>query len=205
MKNLMYIDTSYIFLINRDNKIVENYVYDDSDKKATLKYIFKKLKDNRYLNKNTCILKLTEIDAEIDEYLYNIQKIDIFTLKLYDYCIDKIICDTAIYKYDKISASYEKSFFDINLYSLDTQQLDNYLFNQVNDSKNKTLILLKHGELDTLENAVYLKDIFDIASLKLKKSIDISLFINIALDAVIVILFIALLSRLFLWESMWIN
>lgn len=44
MKNIMYIDSSYILLNNNKIKIAEKINYVDTDKKASLKYLFKNLK-----------------------------------------------------------------------------------------------------------------------------------------------------------------
>lgn len=205
MKNIMYIDSKYIFLYGKDREIVEQYDYDDVDIEESIKYIFKKLKDNRYLNKDTYILNSDNLDPEIIKYLYNINKLDIFSMNLYEKDIDKIICDHAIYKYDKITGSYEKTTFDLNLYSLDEEQFNSYLRNQVINNKGKTLILLKKSNLDDLESVLYLKDIYEIASSTHKKTLDTSLIINIVLDMLILALILALILRFFLWESILIK
>lgn len=205
MKNIMYIDSKYIFLYGKDREIVEQYDYDDVDIEESIKYIFKKLKDNRYLNKDTYILNSDNLDPEIIKYLYNINKLDIFSMNLYEKDIVKIICDHAIYKYDKITGSYEKTIFDLNLYSLDEEQFNSYLRNQVINNKGKTLILLKKSNLDDLESVLYLKDIYEIASSTHKNTLDTSLIINIVLDVLILALILALILRFFLWESILIK
>ena len=107
----------------------------------------------------------------------------------------KIITDEALYKYDAITSSYEKSNFDINLYSLDKDQLNNYILNQANITDGKVLLLLKTKEFEEVNNILYLNDLFEIASKKYKNKLNISLIINIALDIIILALIILLLLR----------
>lgn len=195
MKNIMYIDSSYVFLNNKKTSIVEQITYDDSDKSASLKYLFKKFRDNKYLNKDTLIIKLNDYDADLDAFLGSLDKIDLLSLNLKEENIMKIITDEALYKYDAITSSYEKSSFDINLYSLDKDQMYNYILNQANNTDGKVLVLLKTKEFEEANNILYLKDLFEIASKKYKNKVNISLIINIALDIIILALLILLLLR----------
>ncbi|WP_294796230.1 hypothetical protein [uncultured Fenollaria sp.] len=195
MKNIMYIDSSYVFLNSKKTSIVEQITYDDSDKSASLKYLFKKFRDNKYLNKDTLIIKLNEYDSDLDVFLGSLSKIDLLSLNLKEENIMKIITDEALYKYDTITSSYEKSNFDINLYNLDKDQMYNYILNQANNTDGKVLALLKAKELEEANNILYLKDLFEIASKKYKNKINISLIINIALDIIILALIILLLLR----------
>lgn len=201
MRNIMYIDSSYVFLNNKKTSIVEQITYDDSDKSASLKYLFKKFRDNKYLNKDTLIIKLNEYDSDLDVFLGSLAKIDLLSLNLKEENIMKIITDEALYKYDAITSSYEKSNFDINLYSLDKDQLNNYILNQANITDGKVLLLLKTKEFEEVNNILYLNDLFEIASKKYKNKLNISLIINIALDIIILALIILLLLRFIRWES----
>lgn len=201
MKNIMYIDSSYILLNNNKIKIAEKINYDDTDKKASLKYLFKKFKDNKYLNKGTSLLKINDYDEDLSEYISSLNKIDLLALNLKDYKISKIITDEALYKYDEISASYERTSFDINLYNLDKEQLENYLLNQVNNTDGKALVLLKTKKLEEAENLVYLRDLFELISPKYKSKFNSSLIINIALDITILALILLLILRFIRWES----
>lgn len=195
MKNIMYIDSSYVFLNNKKTSIVEQITYDDSDKSESLKYLFKKFRDNKYLNKDTLIIKLNDYDSDLDAYLASLAKIDLLSLNLKEENIMKIITDEALYKYDAITSSYEKSNFDINLYNLDKDQMYNYILNQANNTDGKVLVLLKTKEFEEANNILYLKDLFEIASKKYKNKVNISLIINIALDIIILALLILLLLR----------
>ena len=195
MKNIMYIDSSYVFLNNKKTSIVEQITYDDSDKSESLKYLFKKFRDNKYLNKDTLIIKLNDYDSDLDAYLASLAKIDLLSLNLKEENIMKIITDEALYKYDAITSSYEKSNFDINLYNLDKDQMYNYILNQANNTDGKVLVLLKTKEFEEANNILYLKDLFEIASKKYKSKVNISLIINIALDIIILALLILLLLR----------
>lgn len=195
MKNIMYIDSSYVFLNNKKTSIVEQITYDDSDKSASLKYLFKKFRDNKYLNKDTLIIKLNDYDSDLDTYLASLDTIDLLSLNLKEEKIMKIITDEALYKYDAITSSYEKSNFDINLYNLDKDQLNNYILNQANNTDGKVLLLLKTKEFEEVNNILYLKDLFEIASKKYTNKVNISLIINIALDIIILALLILLLLR----------
>ena len=195
MKNIMYIDSSYVFLNNKKTSIVEQITYDDSDKSESLKYLFKKFRDNKYLNKDTLIIKLNDYDSDLDVYLASLAKIDLLSLNLKEEKIMKIITDEALYKYDSITSSYEKSNFDINLYNLDKDQMYNYILNQANNTDGKVLVLLKTKEFEEANNILYLKDLFEIASKKYKNKVNISLIINIALDIIILALIILLLLR----------
>lgn len=201
MKNIMYIDSSYIFLNDKKIKIAEKINYDETDKKSSLKYLFKKFKDNKYLNKNTTLLKINDYDVDIDEFICSLNKIDLLALNLKDANIVKIITDEALYKYDDISSSYERTNFDINLYNLDKEQLENYLLNQAKNTDGKVLVLLKTKKLEDVDNFVYLRDLFDIISPKHKKSFNKSLLINIALDIIILALILLLIMRFIRWES----
>lgn len=201
MKNIMYIDSSYVFLNNKKTSIVEQITYDDSDKSESLKYLFKKFRDNKYLNKDTLIIKLNDYDSDLDAYLASLAKIDLLSLNLKEENIMKIITDEALYKYDAITSSYEKSNFDINLYNLDKDQMYNYILNQANNTDGKVLVLLKTKEFEEANNILYLKDLFEIASKKYKSKVNISLIINIALDIIILALLILLLLRFIRWES----
>lgn len=201
MKNIMYIDSSYVFLNNKKTSIVEQITYDDSDKSESLKYLFKKFRDNKYLNKDTLIIKLNDYDSDLDAYLASLAKIDLLSLNLKEENIMKIITDEALYKYDAITSSYEKSNFDINLYNLDKDQMYNYILNQANNTDGKVLVLLKTKEFEEANNILYLKDLFEIASKKYKNKVNISLIINIALDIIILALLILLLLRFIRWES----
>lgn len=201
MKNIMYIDSSYVFLNNKKTSIVEQITYDDSDKSESLKYLFKKFRDNKYLNKDTLIIKLNKYDSDLDTYLDSLDTIDLLSLNLKEEKIMKIITDEALYKYDAITSSYEKSNFDINLYNLDKDQLNNYILNQANNTDGKVLVLLKTKEFEEVNNILYLKDLFEIASKKYKNKVNISLIINIALDIIILALLILLLLRFIRWES----
>lgn len=201
MKNIMYIDSSYVFLNNKKTSIVEQITYDDSDKSDSLKYLFKKFKDNKYLNKDTLIVKLNEYNSDLDAYLASLAKIDLLSLNLKEDNIMKIITDEALYKYDAITSSYEKSNFDINLYNLDKDQMYNYILNQANNTDGKVLVLLKAKELEEANNILYLKDLFEIAAQKYKNKINHSLIINIALDIIIIALIILLILRFIRWES----
>lgn len=201
MKNIMYIDSSYVFLNNKKTSIVEQITYDDSDKSASLKYLFKKFRDNKYLNKDTLIIKLNDYDSDLDTYLASLDTIDLLSLNLKEEKIMKIIIDEALYKYDAITSSYEKSNFDINLYNLDKDQLNNYILNQANNTDGKVLLLLKTKEFEEVNNILYLKDLFEIASKKYTNKVNISLIINIALDIIILALLILLLLRFIRWES----
>ncbi len=58
--------------------------------------------------------------------------------------------------------------FDINLYSLDKEQLYNYIVNQANNTDGKVLVLLKIKELEEISNAIYFKDLFDILNKNIK-------------------------------------
>ena len=201
MKNIMYIDSSYVFLNNKKTSIVEQITYDDSDKSESLKYLFKKFRDNKYLNKDTLIIKLNDYDSDLDAYLASLAKIDLLSLNLKEENIMKIITDEALYKYDAITSSYEKSNFDINLYNLDKDQMYNYILNQANNTDGKVLVLLKTKEFEEANNILYLKDLFEIASKKYKSKVNISLIINIALDIIILALLILLVLRFIRWES----
>lgn len=201
MKNIMYIDSSYVFLNNKKTSIVEQITYDDSDKSESLKYLFKKFRDNKYLNKDTLIIKLNDYDSDLDAYLASLDTIDLLSLNLKEEKIMKIITDEALYKYDAITSSYEKSNFDINLYSLDKDQLNNYILNQANNTDGKVLILLKTKEFEEVNNILYLKDLFEIVASKYKSKINLSLIINIALDIIILALLVLLLLRFIRWES----
>ena len=201
MKNIMYIDSSYVFLNNKKTSIVEQISYDDSDKSASLKYLFKKFKDNKYLNKDTLIIKLNDYDSDLDAYLARLDTIDLLSLNLKEEKIMKIITDEALYKYDAITSSYEKSNFDINLYSLDKDQLNNYILNQANNTDDKVLVLLKTKEFEEVNNIFYLKDLFEIINSKYKSKINLSLIINIALDIIILALLVLLVLRFIRWES----
>ena len=201
MKNIMYIDSSYVFLNNKKTSIVEQITYDDSDKSESLKYLFKKFRDNKYLNKDTLIIKLNDYDSDLDSYLASLVKIDLLSLNLKEENIMKIILDEAIYKYDAITSSYEKSNFDINLYSLDKDQLNNYILNQANNTDCKVLVLLKTKEFEEVNNILYLKDLFEILAPKYKSKINLSLIINIALDIIILALLVLLLMRFIRWEN----
>ncbi|WP_058260447.1 hypothetical protein [Fenollaria timonensis] len=195
MKNIMYIDSSYVFLNNKKTSIVEQITYDDSDKSASLKYLFKKFRDNKYLNKDTLIIKLNDYDSDLDFYLASLDTINLLSLNLKEEKIMKIITDEALYKYDAITSSYEKSNFDINLYSLDKDQLNNYILNQANNTDGKVLLLLKTKEFEEVNNILYLKDLFEIASKKYTNKVNISLIINIALDIIILALIVILVLR----------
>ncbi len=201
MKNIMYIDSSYVFLNNKKTSIVEQITYDDSDKSASLKYLFKKFRDNKYLNKDTLIIKLNDYDSDLDFYLASLDTINLLSLNLKEEKIMKIITDEALYKYDAITSSYEKSNFDINLYSLDKDQLNNYILNQANNTDGKVLLLLKTKEFEEVNNILYLKDLFEIASKKYTNKVNISLIINIALDIIILALIVILVLRFIRWES----
>lgn len=201
MKNIMYIDSSYVFLNNKKASIVEQITYDDSDKSESFKYLFKKFRDNKYLNKDTLIIKLNDYDSDLDAYLASLDTIDLLSLNLKEEKIMKIITDEALYKYDAITSSYEKSNFDINLYSLDKDQLNNYILNQANNTDGKVLVLLKTKEFEEVNNILYLKDLFEIISSKYKSKINLSLIINIVLDIIILALLVLLLMRLIRWES----
>lgn len=195
MKNIMYIDSSYVFLNNKKTSIVEQITYDDSDKSESLKYLFKKFRDNKYLNKDTLIIKLNYYDSDLDAYLASLDTIDLLSLNLKEEKIMKIITDEALYKYDAITSSYEKSNFDINLYSLDKDQLNNYILNQANNTDGKVLVLLKTKEFEEVNNILYLKDLFEILASKYKSKINLSLIINIALDIIILALLVLLVLR----------
>ncbi len=195
MKNIMYIDSSYVFLNNKKTSIVEQIIYDDSDKSESLKYLFKKFRDNKYLNKDTLIIKLNDYDSDLDAYLASLDKINLVSLNLKEEKIMKIITDEALYKYDAITSSYEKSNFDINLYSLDKDQLNNYILNQANNTDGKVLVLLKTKEFEEVNNIFYLKDLFEIVASKYKSKINLSLIINIAIDIIILALIILLVLR----------
>ena len=195
MKNIMYIDSSYVFLNNKKTSIVEQITYDDSDKSASLKYLFKKFKDNKYLNKDTLIIKLNEYDSDLDDFIVSLAKINLLSLNLKEENIMKIITDEALYKYDAITSSYEKSNFDINLYNLDKDQLNNYILNQANNTDGKVLLLLKTKEFEEVNNILYLKGLFEIASKKYTNKVNISLIINIALDIIILALIVILVLR----------
>lgn len=201
MKNIMYIDSSYVFLNNKKTSIVEQITYDDSDKSESLKYLFKKFRDNKYLNKDTLIIKLNDYDSDLDAYLASLAKIDLLSLNLKEENIMKIITDEALYKYDAITSSYEKSNFDINLYNLDKDQMYNYILNQANNTDGKVLVLLKTKEFEEVNNILYLKDLFEILASKYKSKINLSLIINIALDIIILALLILLVLRFIRWES----
>lgn len=201
MKNIMYIDSSYLFLNNKKTSIVEQITYDDSDKSESLKYLFKKFRDNKYLNKDTLIIKLNYYDGDLDAYLASLDKIDLLSLNLKEEKIMKIITDEALYKYDAITSSYEKSNFDINLYSLDKDQLNNYILNQANNTDGKVLVLLKTKEFEEVNNIFYLNDLFEIISSKHKSKINLSLIISIALDIIILALLVLLVLRFIRWES----
>ena len=201
MKNIMYIDSSYVFLNNKKTSIVEQITYDDSDKSESLKYLFKKFRDNKYLNKDTLIIKLNDYDSDLDAYLASLDTIDLLSLNLKEEKIMKIITDEALYKYDAITSSYEKSNFDINLYSLDKDQLNNYILNQANNTDGKVLVLLKTKEFEEVNNILYLKDLFEIIGSKHKSKINLSLIINIALDIIILALLVLLVLRFIRWES----
>lgn len=201
MKNIMYIDSSYVFLNNKKTSIVEQITYDDSDKSASLKYLFKKFKDNKYLNKDTLIIKLNDYDSDLDAYLASLDTIDLLSLNLKEEKIMKIITDEALYKYDAITSSYEKSNFDINLYSLDKDQLNNYILNQANNTDGKVLVLLKTKEFEEVNNIFYLKDLYELINSKYKSKINLSLIINIALDIIILALLVLLVLRFIRWES----
>lgn len=201
MKNIMYIDSSYVFLNNKKTSIVEQITYDDSDKSESLKYLFKKFRDNKYLNKDTLIIKLNDYDSDLDAYLASLAKIDLLSLNLKEENIMKIITDEALYKYDAITSSYEKSNFDINLYNLDKDQMYNYILNQANNTDGKVLVLLKTKEFEEVNNILYLKDLFELISSKYKSKINLSLIINIALDIIILALIILLVLRFIRWES----
>lgn len=195
MKNLIYIDSSYIFLNNKTSRVAEKLFYDDSDKEASTKYLFKKFKDNKYLNKDSFIAKLDDYDECLEKYLSTLKKIDILSLNLKEHNIEKIITDKAIYKFDKLNMSFERTSFDINLYSLDKEQLYNYIVNQANNTDGKVLVLLKIKELEEISNAIYFKDLFDIVNKKYKKTFNYSKFIDIVLDIIIVLLLAILLLR----------
>lgn len=195
MKNLIYIDSSYIFLNNKTSRVAEKLFYDDSDKDASTKYLFKKFKDNKYLNKDSLIVKLDDYDECFEKYLSTLKKIDILSLNLKEHNIEKIITDKAIYKFDKLNMSFERTSFDINLYSLDKEQLYNYIVNQANNTDGKVLVLLKIKELEEISNAIYFKDLFDILNKKYKKAFNYSKFIDIVLDIIIVLLLAILLLR----------
>ena len=195
MKNIMYIDSSYVFLNNKKTSIVEQITYDDSDKSESLKYLFKKFRDNKYLNKDTLIIKLNDYDSDLDAYLARLDTIDLLSLNLKEEKIMKIITDEALYKYDAINSSYEKSNFDINLYSLDKDQLNNYILNQANNTDGKVLLLLKTKEFEEANNILYLKDLFEMDAQKYKNKVNISLIINIVLDIIILALLVLLLMR----------
>lgn len=195
MKNLIYIDSSYIFLNNKTSRVAEKLFYEDSDKDASLKYLFKKFKDNKYLNKDSFIANLDDYDEYFEKYLSSLKKIDILSLNLKEHDIEKIITDKAIYKFDKLNMSFERRSFDINLYSLDKEQLYNYIVNQANNTDGKVLILLKIKELEEISNAIYFKDLFDILNKKYKKTFNYSKFIDIVLDIIIVLLLAILLFR----------
>lgn len=195
MKNLIYIDSSYIFLNNKTSRVAEKLFYDDSDKEASTKYLFKKFKDNKYLNKDSLIVKLDDYDECFEKYLSTLKKIDILSLNLKEHNIEKIITDKAIYKFDKLNMSFERRSFDINLYSLDKEQLYNYIVNQANNTDGKVLVLLKIKELEEISNAIYFKDLFDILNKKYKKTFNYSKFIDIVLDIIIVLLLAILLLR----------
>lgn len=201
MKNIMYIDSSYIFLNNKKIKIAEKINYDETDKKSSLKYLFKKFKDNKYLNKETSLVRINDYEADISEYIRSLNKIDLLALNLKDANIMKIITDEALYKYDGISSSYERTNFDINLYNLDKEQLENYLLNQAKNTDGKVLVLLKTKKLEEVDNLLYLRDLFDIISPKHKKSFNKSLLINIVLDIIILALILLLIMRFIRWES----
>lgn len=201
MKNIMYIDSSYVFLNNKKTSIVEQITYDDSDKSESLKYLFKKFRDNKYLNKDTLIIKLNDYDSDLDAYLASLDIIDLLSLNLKEEKIMKIITDEALYMYDAITSSYEKSNFDINLYNLDKDQLNNYILNQANNTDGKVLVLLKTKEFEEVNNILYLKDLFEIISSKYKSKINLSLIINIALDIIILALLVLLVVRFIRWES----
>lgn len=201
MKNIMYIDSSYVFLNNKKTSIVEQITYDDSDKSEILKYLFKKFRDNKYLNKDTLIIKLNDYDSDLDAYLASLDAIDLSSLNLKEEKIMKIITDEALYKYDAITSSYEKSNFDINLYSLDKDQLNNYILNQANNTDGKVLVLLKTKEFEEVNNILYLKDLFEFIYSKYKSKINLSLIINIALDIIILALLVLLVLRFIRWES----
>lgn len=201
MKNIMYIDSSYVFLNNKKTSIVEQITYDDSDKSESLKYLFKKFRDNKYLNKDTLIIKLNDYDSDLDAYLASLDTIDLLSLNLKEEKIMKIITDEALYKYDAITSSYEKSNFDINLYSLDKDQLNNYILNQANNTDGKVLVLLKTKEFEEVNNIFYLKDLFEFINSKYKSKINLSLIINIALDIIILALLVLLVLRFIRWES----
>lgn len=201
MKNIMYIDSSYVFLNNKKASIVEQITYDDSDKSESLKYLFKKFRDNKYLNKDTLIIKLNDYDSDLDAYLASLDTIDLLSLNLKEEKIMKIITDEALYKYDAITSSYEKSNFDINLYSLDKDQLNNYILNQANNTDGKVLVLLKTKEFEEVNNIFYLKDLFEFINSKYKSKINLSLIINIALDIIILALLVLLVLRFIRWES----
>lgn len=201
MKNIMYIDSSYVFLNNKKTSIVEQIIYDDSDKSESLKYLFKKFRDNKYLNKDTLIIKLNDYDSDLDAYLASLDIIDLLSLNLKEEKIMKIITDEALYKYDAITSSYEKSNFDINLYSLDKDQLNNYILNQANNTDGKVLVLLKTKEFEEVNNIFYLKDLFEFINSKYKSKINLSLIINIALDIIILALLVLLVLRFIRWES----
>lgn len=195
MKNIMYIDSSYVFLNNKKTSIVEQITYDDSDKSESLKYLFKKFRDNKYLNKDTLIIKLNDYDSDLDAYLARLDTIDLLSLNLKEEKIMKIITDEALYKYDAINSSYEKSNFDINLYSLDKDQLNNYILNQANNTDGKVLVLLKTKEFEEVNNIFYLKDLYELINSKYKSKINLSLIINIALDIIILALLVLLVLR----------
>lgn len=201
MKNLIYIDSSYIFLNNKTSRVAEKLFYDDSDKEASTKYLFKKFKDNKYLNKDSLIVKLDDYDECFEKYLSTLKKIDILSLNLKEHNIEKIITDKAIYKLDKLNMSFERTSFDINLYSLDKEQLYNYIVNQANNTDGKVLVLLKIKELEEISNALYFKDLFDILNKKYKKAFNYSKFIDIVLDIIIVLLLAILLLRVIRWEA----
>lgn len=201
MKNLIYIDSSYIFLNNKTSRVAEKLFYDDSDKEASLKYLFKKFKDNKFLNKDSLIVKLDDYDECFEKYLFTLKKIDILSLNLKEHDIEKIITDKAIYKFDKLNMSFERTSFDINLYSLDKEQLYNYIVNQANNTDGKVLVLLKIKELEEISNAIYFKDLFDILNKKYKKAFNYSKIIDIALDIIIVLLLAILLLRVIRWEA----
>lgn len=201
MKNLIYIDSSYIFLNNKTSRVAEKLFYDDSDKEASLKYLFKKFKDNKYLNKDSFIAKLDDYDECFEKYLSTLKKIDILSLNLKEHDIEKIITDKAIYKFDKLNMSFERTSFDINLYSLDKAQLYNYIVNQANNTDGKVLVLLKIKELEEISNAFYFKDLFNIVNKKYKKAFNYSMFIDIVLDIIIVLLLAILLLRVIRWEA----
>ncbi|WP_215492718.1 hypothetical protein [Fenollaria sporofastidiosus] len=54
------------------------------------------------------------------------------------------------------------------MYSLDKEQLYNYIVNQANNTDGKVLVLLKIKELEEISNAIYFKDLFDILNKNIK-------------------------------------